>query len=186
MSNIKKQIEKEYKIINLKYEYPQYIGKEKYAIISDLTVEELLKKYSDELRGYIPFVRLTVEQGEIICEFNRNEEKYRKRKSKKEDFFGYNGLTELRTQEMIVYDPITQDEADKYYKNREEEKTRLFIEAKQSLTEKQYKYLSMKYIEGKSPKLIAIEEGVTMQAINKHIRIAKRKFEKIFADFFQK
>lgn len=35
------------KVINLSYEYPGYTGEEKWAIITDLTEEELIEKYEE-------------------------------------------------------------------------------------------------------------------------------------------
>lgn len=41
------------KVINLSYEYPGYTGEEKWAIITDLTEEELRKKYEEIISSYI-------------------------------------------------------------------------------------------------------------------------------------
>lgn len=41
------------KVINLSYEYPGYTGEEKWAIITDLTEEELIEKY-EEIRCLLP------------------------------------------------------------------------------------------------------------------------------------
>ena len=40
------------KVINLSYEYPGYTGKEKWAIITDLTEEELIEKYEEIISSY--------------------------------------------------------------------------------------------------------------------------------------
>lgn len=69
---------KDCKLINLKYEYTGYIGQEKWAIVSELSEQELFEKYPDEVKKYIPFVLLSVEQGKAIQAYNRNEDKYRK------------------------------------------------------------------------------------------------------------
>lgn len=72
---------KDCKLINLKYEYTGYIGQEKWAIVSELSEQELFEKYPDEVKKYIPFVLLSVEQGKAIQAYNRNEDKYRKRQN---------------------------------------------------------------------------------------------------------
>ena len=41
LSALDEQFKYECKVINLSYEYPGYTGKEKWAIITDLTEEEL-------------------------------------------------------------------------------------------------------------------------------------------------
>ena len=60
------QFKKECRIINLRYEYYGYIGNEKWAIVSELTEREIIKKYPEEIKGYTPFVLLSIEQGEAI------------------------------------------------------------------------------------------------------------------------
>lgn len=64
---LKEEFHNECKVINLKYEYEGYIGKEQWAIISELTEEELFEKYPDIVEQYIPFVLLSVEQGKAVC-----------------------------------------------------------------------------------------------------------------------
>lgn len=44
---------KDCKLINLKYEYTGYIGQEKWAIVSELSEQELFEKYPDEVKKYI-------------------------------------------------------------------------------------------------------------------------------------
>lgn len=50
LSALDEQFKYECKVINLSYEYPGYTGKEKWAIITDLTEKELIEKY-DEIPG---------------------------------------------------------------------------------------------------------------------------------------
>lgn len=176
-----------YKVINLKYEYEGYAGNEKWAIISELSEKELFEQYPDKMRRYVPFVLLSVEQGEAISEYVKNEDKYRKRSFKNEDFFGYSeGLTENLHSEAVVPDFVEQKEMDEYYRKRDELKMQLFEKAIASLTAKQYKYLFMRYVERKTAVEIAKEEGISEQVVRKHSLIAIRKFEKIFEDFFGK
>lgn len=75
---------------------------------------------------------------------------------------------------------------DDYYNRRAEEKMRLFVTAMASLTEKQHKYLVMRYVDGISARDIAKAEGVAHQVVDRHILVAKKKIEKIFGDFFRK
>lgn len=176
-----------YKVINLKYEYEGYLGNEKWAIISELSEKELFEQYPDKMRRYVPFILLSVEQGEAISEYVKNEDKYRKRSFKNEDFFGYSeGLTESLHSEAVVPDFIEQQEMDEYYRKRDELKMQLFEKAIASLTEKQRKYLIMRYVEKKTAVEIAKEEGISEQVVRKHSLTAIKKFEKIFEDFFRK
>ena len=85
---------RECKVLNLRYEYEGYTGTEHWALVSELSEKELFEKYPDEIRKYIPFVLLSVEQGEVIREYNRNEDKFKKRRQNNESGFGYDELTE--------------------------------------------------------------------------------------------
>lgn len=130
---------------------------------------------------------LSVEQGKAIQIYNRNEDKYRKRQNNNSDAFGYDdGTTENMHSEVSVPDFIEQQEMDGYYNRRAEEKMRLFVTAMASLTEKQHKYLVMRYVDGISARDIAKAEGVAHQVVDRHILAAKKKVEKIFGDFFRK
>lgn len=73
---------KDCKLINLKYEYNGYTGDEKWAIITELSVKELGEKYPLVIERYSPFVHLSIAQGEVIDDANRNEDKYAKRSSR--------------------------------------------------------------------------------------------------------
>ena len=179
--------EKECKLVNLRYEYQGYTGNEKWAIVSALTEEEIYMKYPNEISEYAPFVLLTVKQGEAIWEFIRNEDKYRKRQVNTEDAFGYDeGITENIHLEISVPDFWEQEEINEYYRRRSEEKMRLFVTAMESLTEKQHKYLVMRYLDGKSARDIATEIGIAHQVVDRHISTAEKKVRKIFGDFFEK
>ena len=103
----------ECKLINLKYEYQGYSGNEKWAIVSELTEQELYRKYPDVIKRYIPFILLSVEQGQTIAEFNANEDKHRKRMYRTVDVFGYDD--ELSAQfhdELCSYDDSIEDVKD--------------------------------------------------------------------------
>ena len=43
------------KVIRLKYEYPGYTGTEKYAIISDLSYEQIVEKHAPVVKQYIHY-----------------------------------------------------------------------------------------------------------------------------------
>lgn len=177
---------KECKVINLRYEYEGYAGTEKWAVVSELSEKELFRKYPNEIRRYVPFVLLSVEHGKAIAEYNRNEDKFKKRRQNNESGYGFDELTESLHTEVSVPDFFAQQELCEYYNDREEEKMRLYAKAVASLSEKQYRYLKMRFLDGMDVVEIAEAEGVLRQAIHKHILMAKKKFEKIFEGFFRK
>lgn len=67
---LKEEFQNECKVINLRYEYEGYIGKEQWAIISVLTEKEILEKYSELISDYIPFLTLSLllEKSEMSSE----------------------------------------------------------------------------------------------------------------------
>lgn len=97
----------ECKLINLKYEYQGYTGDEKWAIVSELSEKELFEKYPDEIQQYLPFVLLSVEQGEVIYESKRNDHKFEMRASRSGHAFDINdGAFEEHHPEIAVVDDI--------------------------------------------------------------------------------
>ena len=66
-----------------------YTGDERWAIITELSVKKLWEKYPLVIERYSPFVHLSIAQGEVIDDTNRNEDKYAKRSSRTLDCYGY-------------------------------------------------------------------------------------------------
>lgn len=184
---LNEEFQSECKVINLKYEYEGYIGEEQWAIVSELTEKELFEKYPDIVSHYIPFVLLSVEQGKAVYEFRRNESKFYKRSLNNEDAFGYDDeLIGVFHSEVVVPGFVEQQITEEYEENRYQLKMKLLDKALSSLTEKQYKYLIARYVANKSAREIAKEEGVSHQAIEKHLNTAIKKVKKIFEGFFRK
>jgi len=184
---LRERFQNECKVINLKYEYEGYIGEEQWAIISELTEKELFEKYPDIVKQYTPFVLLSVQQGKAVYKFRRNESKFYKRSKNNEDAFGYDDeLIGIFHSEVIVPDFVEQQMTEEYEENRYQLKMKLLDKALTSLTEKQYKYLIARYVANKSTREIAKEEGVSHQAIEKHLNAAIKKVKKIFEGFFRK
>lgn len=52
------QFQEECEVINLKYEYDGYNGDISWAIISNLTEDEILEKYRSIIGDYMPFIIL--------------------------------------------------------------------------------------------------------------------------------
>ena len=184
---LKEEFQNECKVINLKYEYEGYIGEEQWVIISVLTEKELFEKYPEIIKQYMPFVLLSNEQGQAIYEFRRNESKFYKRSKNNEDAFGYDDeLIGIFHSEVFVPDFFEQQITEEYEENRYQLKMKLMDKALSSLTEKQYKYLISRYVANKSAREIAEAEGVSHQAIEKHLNAAVKKVKKIFEGFFRK
>ena len=184
---LKEEFQNKCKVINLKYEYEGYTGEEQWAIISEHTKKELFEKYPEIVKQYMPFVLLSVEQGKAVYEFRRNESKFYKRSKYNEDAFGYDDeLIGIFHSEVFVPDFFEQQITEEYEENRYQLKMKLLDKALSSLTEKQYKYLIARYVANKSAREIAEAEGVSHQAIEKHLNAAIKEVKKIFEGFFRK
>ena len=75
---------KNYDVISLPCEYKGYKGDMRYAIITDLSEDELNALYSDELEKYRPFVIITREMRLAMRIYDRNENKHRMRRARGE------------------------------------------------------------------------------------------------------
>ena len=94
--------EKEYDLFNLKEEYPGFKGPMKWAVSSKYTYTELFEKFGAELEQYKPLILLTEEQGEVIKEYKRLEDKNERRVYRCHDPRGYIEGAELN-QSLINY-----------------------------------------------------------------------------------
>ena len=86
LSALEEQFNQECLAINVKEEYPDYLGTEQWIIITDLSDKELTARYEDLINRYYPYIKLSVEQGKAIIIYRRNEDKHRKRKKLYESF----------------------------------------------------------------------------------------------------
>ena len=148
---------KDCKLINLKYEYNGYTGAERWAIITELSVKELWEKYPLVIERYSPFVHLSIAQGEVIDDANRNEDKYAKRSSRTHDCYGYDEREELRQCEI--------------------RKARIALSMLQPL---QRERLMKNVCCGLSSRAIAKQEGVYYSSVDKSIAAAKKNFIKFY------
>lgn len=160
---LKEEFQSECKVINLKYEYEGYSGKEQWAIISELSEEEILKKYKPVVGDYIPFLVLPPMYGEVRQQFRRNENKHYMRMVRGHIYSLEEDLEEHHP-EIAVEDCIAQIFA--------QEQSRELWEAINSLNEKQRKRLIAYYFEGKTYREIADEESVDHKAIIRSVEIA--------------
>lgn len=179
------QFKKECKLIYLDREYNGFIGSQKWAIITDLSEEELKQKYVAVLGKYIPYILLSKAQGEPILESNRNNHKHEMRNKRTTEPFDYDDeLLPLFHSELLSFvDPL-------------EEKDRLIERVKDEneldeLIEKVRKTLSLmkpiqrdrlikNVVRGLSSRKIAKEEGVNYSTVDKSIKAAKKNFRRIF------
>lgn len=99
------QFQEECEVINLKYEYDGYNGDISWAIISNLTEDEILEKYRSIIGDYMPFIILPSAFGEVRDEYRRNEKKFQMRAIRKHDFYNFeDSEIELHHAELVTDD----------------------------------------------------------------------------------
>ncbi len=177
---------KDCKLINLRYEYTNYTGKEKWAVVTELTEKELRKKYPDIVKRYTPFVLLSMAQGEVINESDRNDDKYEKRAKRTLDVYGYeDDISEQFHRELITpfADPFEQAEEEQLEIEKEQlrrmeiAKVRKVLEMMKPI---QKERLCKVVLMGLSSRKIAQEEGVNYSAVDKSIAAAIKNFKKYY------
>ncbi|MFR6065066.1 MAG: sigma factor-like helix-turn-helix DNA-binding protein [Eubacterium sp.] len=165
------QFQEECKVINLKYEYDGYNGDISWAIISNLSEDEILEKYRPIISDYMPFIVLTPAFDEVRDEYRRNEKKFQMRAVRRHDFYNLeDGEIELHHAELV-----TDDLEESFFKSEEEQVLRKAI---QQLKPIQKERLIKYYFEGKSSRQIAKEEGVNYSKVEKSINVALKNLKK--------
>lgn len=166
---LKEEFQSECKVINLKYEYEGYTGREQWAIITELSEKEILLKYGDFVQDYIPFLVLPLSYGKIRREFKRNENKHYMRLLRGHIFTLDEEFDEHHP-EVATEDCMVQILAN--------ERNQTLWNAINTLGEKQRRRLLSYYFKGKTYREIADEEGVDHKAIVRSVEAAVRKLKK--------
>ncbi|BDE99407.1 sigma factor-like helix-turn-helix DNA-binding protein [[Clostridium] innocuum] len=176
----------ECKVIDLRFEYIGYNGAEKYAIVTDLTKEELLDRYPDIICRYTPFIHLSITHGEVIREFHRNEDKFQKRDKRNHDLYGYEeGISERSNSKLVdIYeDPVQLSIREEYEIAVEHIRQCNILKVQKTLSLMkpiQRDRLIKSVVKGMSSREIAKEEGVNYSTVDKSISAAKKNFKKYF------
>ena len=166
------------KLINLRYEYSGFTGTEKWAIVTELSEEALWDKYPDIISRYMPFILLSMAQGEVISESHRNDDKYEKRSKRTIDMYGYEDdvFEQFHPKSITPFiDPFDKAEEEQI----EEEKERLrqlelskVRQALSMLQPVQRERLLKSVLLGISSRKIAKEEGINYSSVDKSIAAA--------------
>lgn len=155
--------------VELKKEYTGYFDTEKYALVSVLSEKELVEKYGALLDGYRPFVVITPEMADVICEYWRNEWKHEKRMLRGSLFPVEDDFDEHHPEcagpdclEQLLLEELSQD----------------VQAAIERLTPIQRRRLFKWVFLGMTAREIAAEEGVTHSKIIKSLSHAREKMKK--------
>ena len=175
------------KVLYLEREYPNHLGNADWLIISDLSEEQLQKRFSETLSKYIPYILLSNEQGEPILESIRNNHKHEMRSKRTAEPFNYDDeLLPLFHSELLSFvDPL--EEKEKIIERAKEEHAldELIIKVQKTLSLMkpiQRDRLIKNVVRGLSSRKIAKEEGVNYSTVDKSIRAAKKNFRRIFEE----
>ena len=170
MTNQATAFKKDCKILNMKKEYPGYIGEITWIVISDLTQEQIMERYPEEIKPYTPFIRMTREMHEPTADFERNRLKFYYRARNHGDAYGYEDSTfECYHPEMIA-DSFALDE---YYDLKC---------ALAHLNETQRRRIIKRFYEDMSVIDIANEEHTTRQAVAKSITAARNNTKRFLSE----
>lgn len=173
------------KVLYLEREYPNHLGNADWLIISDLSEEQLQKRFSETLSKYIPYILLSNEQGEPILESIRNNHKHEMRGKRTTEPFDYDDeLLPLFHSELLSFvDPL--EEKEKIYERAKEENhlDEMIDKVHRTLALMkpiQRDRLIKNVVRGLSSRRIAKEEGVNYSTVDKSIKAAKKNFKRIF------
>lgn len=162
------------KVINLKYEYVGYKGTEQWAIVSELSKDELMMKYAAIISDYTPFILLSVAQGEAMAEYDRIEDKFRKRDMRYGHNFDVNDGEFEQHHPEYAYEP---DYTEILEMNENIERLHKAIE---KLTDTQKSRVMKHFFDGKSFNEIAIEEDSSKSSVRDSIYAAINKLKNFF------
>ena len=172
INNINEQFEKECKVINLSSEYPDFVGNEKWAIVTDLGEAELSEKYEEYITQFRPFVILSSSFNEIRDDYRRNEKKHQMRSARTYSVFDYDSETKIHHLEVAV-DSFENDIVIN-------ESNELIHLALNKLTPSQRKRIIEHFFKGKTLRQIALEEEKTYSTIYESYSNALMKLRDIF------
>ena len=162
------------KVLDLNYEYHDCVGTERWAIITELSEEELWKLYPTIIGRYAPFVLLSLEQGAVIKDYEKNEQKHKKRAIRHGSFFDINDCEfEEHNPEAAV--------ADEGFEHIEQEETIAeLLSHLETLEEIQKDRIKSYYFYGSSYTDIALKDGVSRQAVAYSIRNGIENLKKFY------
>ena len=165
---INEEFHKECLLINMEEEYGASRGfKEKWGIASILTKEEILAKYAKVIDKYIPFIWLDSESGEVIADYHRNDEKFKKRQQMYMDAFGIDDDFEYHHPECTKETVFTDDY----------EKAEIVKDALNRLPAEQKKIIILYFYYGFNTTEIAEKIGISSSGVRKSKSRAEKKLE---------
>ena len=173
IKTLEQQFAKECKLINLKYEYTEYREDEQWAIVSELSAVDIMTMYSEFISTYIPFIHLSMLQGEAISEFNNIEAKFRMRN------YRYGHAFDINHGEFEEHHPEFAFEPDYIGKMALEEENKQIQEAIEQLSPVQKRRIKKYFFEEMTYKEIAEDENAAFSSVRESVMSAINNLKKI-------
>lgn len=167
-----KLYKKDYVLINLRYEYPNYTGEEKWALVTDMAEIELVNKYPDKIKEYVPYIILPTSFFSARNIYLKNENKHRMRQIRNVDIWGYDEEFIFNNHPELIKASLEID-AEKVMD------AQALRSAIAELRPKQRERIIKYFFYGISTRKIAKQEGVSYSAVDKTIASALKKLKKI-------
>ena len=163
---------KEYELINLEVEYPGIKGEVKWAVVSELSLETLMRTYR-ELHVYSPVILLSPAEGETFKDFHKNEHKHEARWKRSYENDGYeDSETEKKYYGQLVNDIDGESTISNEYQDLKQ--------AINKLPEIQQRRCKLYFYHGFTEKEIACLEGVDQAAVSRTLSKAINNLKKLF------
>ena len=179
ITELEKQFREECTVINMDAEYPGNSGPIKWVIITDYTREKLEEKYSEVLIRYSPYEISPSATKEVIADYNRNEDKFKKRHMRSMSIFNLDETVDSRCPAI----PSFVDEQEKAEQEEQAHVARLNAvrAALCALTEIQLRRLCMYHLRKMTYQEIAAAEGAKdHKSVRESVKAAEKKFKKVF------
>lgn len=177
-TDTKKSFKQECKVINLELEYEGYTGNERYAIITDLSEDELISRYSTEIEPYKPFIILTRAMGLAMKKHEHDEKKHAMREARGEmritgDVCDESLISALAEEDdQLVREELVHDFLESMRINAVSQS------ALMTLTPLQRDYLIRNYVNNESVRDIAEKDGKRFETVWDIIVSAKNRYIK--------
>ncbi len=154
-------------VMDLKKEYgPGKVGKEDYALITDLSEDKLKEIYGEELKQYAPYVIMSLAMGEAIFESHRNDWKHLKHQER----YGHN--YSLSEDDFEEHHPECVRDTDAYTWLLERDCKEIIRLALDTLSDSQRRRVEKHIIDKITITDIAAEECVNWKTVKKSISSA--------------
>ncbi len=180
---LKEQFTKECHVVDMVLEYGKdYVGEERYVIVTALSREEMLAKYAPIISDYEPFAVAPAQYASVQQDYNRNERKHGYRMKCCNDFYSYDDdLMEIFHPELQCRDEFFYEKEERLKKEKTRELQKAMLtEGLMTLTETQRRRVIARYYENKTSRVIAKEEGVNYSAVDHSLELAVKKLRKYF------